>query len=215
MPVHVPLGGPNYLALVHHAICDTKIDRNGDAMEDMTFRFKFSTALSGGTGTMLPIGDKAVAIPLRNAGSIANPNDPNINLTESFRVSLITGTGASATSSRLRPAKTRPPSAEMLRLNAAVPATLQFKQTPSAAWPRILRASRTVDDGVDVALKGVPCAIRGPWVPNLEFAASSRISRRNGSTLAAPSPRMLRSAVCPSPTAARFWRVGCRPPLPT
>ncbi len=102
IPVQAPYGGPNYFTLDHDAIYDIKIDSNGDAVEDMTFRFKFATALSGGTGIKLPIGDKNVAIPLRNAGSIANPNDPNINETESFRVSLITGTGASATSSRLR-----------------------------------------------------------------------------------------------------------------
>ncbi len=101
IPVQAPYGGPNYFTLDHDALYDIKIDSNGDAVEDYTFRFKFSTALSGGTGIKLPIGDKNVAIPLRNAGSIANPNDANINETESFRVSLITGTGHSATSARL------------------------------------------------------------------------------------------------------------------
>ena len=102
IPVQAPYGGPNYFTLDHDAIYDIKVDSDGDAVEDLTFRFWFSTALSGGTGIKLPIGDQNVAIPLRNAGSIANPNDPNINETESFRVSLITGTGASAVSSRLR-----------------------------------------------------------------------------------------------------------------
>ncbi len=102
VPLQTPYGGPNYFTLDHDAVYDIKIDSDGDAVEDLTFRFKFSTALAGGTGITLPIGDKDVAIPLRNAGSIANPKDPNINETEGFRVLLIRGTGASATSARLR-----------------------------------------------------------------------------------------------------------------
>lgn len=102
IPLQSPYGGPNYFTLDNDAVYDIKIDSNGDAVEDLTFRFDFSTALSGGTGIKLPVGGPNVAIPLRNAGSIANPNDPNINETESYRVLLIRGAGASATTSRLR-----------------------------------------------------------------------------------------------------------------
>ena len=101
IPLQEPYGGPNFFTLDRDAAYDIKIDSNGDAVEDMTFRFKFDSALQNGTGIVLPIGDQNVAIPLRNAGSIANPGDATINQTESFRVSLITGTGASATSQPL------------------------------------------------------------------------------------------------------------------
>ena len=96
VPLQAPYGGPNYFTLDHDAVYDIKIDSDGDAIADKIFRFKFSTALAGGTGIQLPIGDKNVAIPLRNAGSIANPGDGTINETESFTVSLLGRFGASA-----------------------------------------------------------------------------------------------------------------------
>ena len=100
-PVQAPYGGPNFFTLDNDARYDIKIDSDGDAVADLTFRFKFETNLSGGTGITLPIGDKDVAIPLRNAGSIANRGDANINEIESFRVSLITGAGTSGVAAPL------------------------------------------------------------------------------------------------------------------
>ncbi|MEO8241432.1 MAG: DUF4331 domain-containing protein [bacterium] len=95
IPIQAPYGGPNYYKLDDDAAYEIKIDTDGDAVEDMTFRFNFSSALSGDTGIALPIGNETVAIPLRNAGSIANPGDGTINETESYRVSLITGAAGS------------------------------------------------------------------------------------------------------------------------
>lgn len=100
-PVQAPDGGPNFYTMDNDARYDIKIDSNGDAVADMTFRFKFDTKLSGGTGIALPVGDKTVAIPLRNAGSIANRGDANINEKESFRVALVTGAGTNAVSAPL------------------------------------------------------------------------------------------------------------------
>ncbi len=101
IPIQAPYGGPNYFKLDDNAVYDIKIDSDGDAVEDMTFRFNFKSALSGGDGIALPIGNETVAIPLRNAGSIMNPGDGTINETESYRVQVITGTGASATTKPL------------------------------------------------------------------------------------------------------------------
>jgi hypothetical protein len=103
IPIQAPYGGPNYFTLDPEAAYDIKIDSNGDAVEDMTFRFKFGTALSGGTGIALPVGSETVAIPLRNAGSIAAPGDGTINQTESFRVSLITPAGTAPLTSVANP----------------------------------------------------------------------------------------------------------------
>ena len=102
IPVQAPYGGPNFFTLDNDAIYDIKIDNDGDAIEDLTFRFNFSTDLAGGDGIKLPIGDQNVAIPLRNAGSIVNRGDGTINETESYKVSLISGSGASATLLPLR-----------------------------------------------------------------------------------------------------------------
>ena len=101
IPIQAPYGGPNYFTLDPKAAYDIKIDSDGDAVEDLTFRFRFDTALSGGTGIALPVGSETVAIPLRNAGSIANPGDANINQSETFKVWVINGSGNTATSAPL------------------------------------------------------------------------------------------------------------------
>src|SRR5262245_44689749 len=41
LPLQDPYGGPNYFALDPDALYDIKVDRNGDAVEDLTFRFRF------------------------------------------------------------------------------------------------------------------------------------------------------------------------------
>ncbi|MEO7381169.1 MAG: DUF4331 domain-containing protein [Paracoccaceae bacterium] len=102
IPIQAPYGGPNYFTLDHDAHYEIKIDSDGDAVEDMTFRFTFDTALANsGKGIALTVGTQTVGIPLRNAGAITDRGDPNINESESFKVDLLTGTGRSAKSKPL------------------------------------------------------------------------------------------------------------------
>ncbi|MFN3973339.1 MAG: DUF4331 domain-containing protein [Gemmobacter sp.] len=92
IPLQAPYGGPNYFTLDNDAIYEIHIDNTGNAMEDITFQFDFSTALSNsGQGAELDIGDQKVAIPLRQSGQIRSPGDANINETESFTVTMISG----------------------------------------------------------------------------------------------------------------------------
>jgi hypothetical protein len=91
LPLQSPYGGPNYFVLDNDAVYEIHVDNDGDAVEDMTFQFDFSTALAKGKGIALNVGGKSVAIPLRQAGQIANPNDPTINERESYTLSVIHG----------------------------------------------------------------------------------------------------------------------------
>jgi hypothetical protein len=92
LPLQDAYGGPNYFKLDPNALYEMHVDNNGDAREDITFQFRFNNALAnGGKGVELPIGNKMVAIPLTQAGGIANVNDANSNVRETFTVNMVRG----------------------------------------------------------------------------------------------------------------------------
>ena len=88
-PLQDAYGGPNYFSMDPNALYEIHIDNNGDAKEDLSFQFRFKNQLAGGTGVALPIGDKNVAIPLIQAGPITNPGDANLNLQESYSLTVV------------------------------------------------------------------------------------------------------------------------------
>ncbi len=87
-PFQDPFGGPNYFKMDPNALYEIEIDNVGDGKEHLTFQFRFSNALAG---TALNIGGKSVPIPLTQSGRVSVPNDPNLNVTESYSVTLVTG----------------------------------------------------------------------------------------------------------------------------
>lgn len=55
-PMQDPFGAPNFFPLRDDAFYDIHIDNNGDAVEDLTFRFRFANALpNGGVGLGVPV----------------------------------------------------------------------------------------------------------------------------------------------------------------
>src|SRR5688572_20296376 len=91
-PLQGPYGGPNYFSMDPNALYEIHIDNNGDANEDITFQFRFSSKLNN---VALPIGagaaQKSVAIPLIQAGAVTNLNDANLNLNETYSISIVRG----------------------------------------------------------------------------------------------------------------------------
>lgn len=75
-PLQDAYGGPNYFSMDPEALYEIHIDNTGDAIEDLTFQFRFQNTLVNGTGVALPIAlsdggmSQTVAIPLINAGPI-------------------------------------------------------------------------------------------------------------------------------------------------
>jgi hypothetical protein len=101
-PLQDAYGGPNYFAMDANALYEIHIDNNGDAKEDLSFQFRFSNKLAGGSGVALNIGGKQVAIPLVQAGAVTAPGSASLNLAESFNVTVKRGdrrkgTGAAIT----------------------------------------------------------------------------------------------------------------------
>jgi hypothetical protein len=90
--LQAPYGGPNYFTMDPDAIYEIHIDNNGDAIEDLTYQFKFTNTLKNDTGVTLNINGKTLAIPLRAAGPVASATDANLGETEAYTLTQITGT---------------------------------------------------------------------------------------------------------------------------
>ena len=94
IPLQDPFGGPNYFTMDPDGLYEIHIDNNGDGHEDLTFQFRFKYNLKNIT---LSIGGKNVAIPLINAGAIADVNAATLNASESYTVNLVRGARRQAT----------------------------------------------------------------------------------------------------------------------
>jgi Domain of unknown function (DUF4331) len=90
-PGENPGDGPNYYTMDPDALYEIMVDNNGDAVEDMTFQFKFTNSLQNGTGVTLNVGGKTLPIALRQGGQVTSPNDPDLGETEAYTLTLVTG----------------------------------------------------------------------------------------------------------------------------
>ena len=92
--------GPNYFTLDPDALYEIHIDNDGDAVENLTYSFRFTNSLRNANGGItLNIGGKDLPIPLRAVGPISAPEDANQNELENYTITQITGdrrTGARA-----------------------------------------------------------------------------------------------------------------------
>jgi hypothetical protein len=92
LPVQDAYGGPNYFSLATNALYEIHIDNNGDAVEDITFQFRFS---NNSRDIALPIGpagnQRTNAIPLIIAGQLFATNTGALNLIEQYTLNIIRG----------------------------------------------------------------------------------------------------------------------------
>jgi hypothetical protein len=87
-PLQAPYGGPNYFSMDPFALYEIHIDNNGDNREDITFQFKFNNKRKN---IDLDIGGQKVAIPLIQAGQVADRNAAALNVNETFTVDVVRG----------------------------------------------------------------------------------------------------------------------------
>ena len=90
-PGENPGDGPNYYTMDPNAIYEIHIDNNGDAVEDLTYQFKFTNTLQNGTGRTYTVGGKTLPFSLRHNGQITNANDPDQGEYENYTVTQIAG----------------------------------------------------------------------------------------------------------------------------
>ena len=88
IPLQDPYGGPNYFAMDPNALYEIHVDNNGDAVEDISFQFRFKNNLAD---IALPIGGKSISIPLIQAGGISASSNAALNLKETFTLDVVRG----------------------------------------------------------------------------------------------------------------------------
>ncbi len=88
-PFQDPQGGPNFYMFSPDALYEIHIDNNGDAVEDLTFQFRFKNTSKAGA---LTVGGKSVKIPLINSGPISGVNPATLNVRETFTIDVVRGT---------------------------------------------------------------------------------------------------------------------------
>jgi hypothetical protein len=86
IPFQDPQGGPNFHMFSPEGLYEIHIDNNGDAVEDITFQFRFTNTSKA---TALTVGGKAVKIPLINSGVIAGVNPAALNVRETFTIDVV------------------------------------------------------------------------------------------------------------------------------
>lgn len=88
VPLQDPFGGPNYFTMEQDGYYEIHIDTNGDAAENITYRFRFQYDIKD---IALPIGGSNVSIPLRNAGQVNGTDTSALNDIESYTVEQLWG----------------------------------------------------------------------------------------------------------------------------
>ena len=96
-PGESPGDGPNYFTMDPDAIYEIHIDNTGDAIEDLTYQFKFSNVLKSDTGKTVTVGGKTLPIALRHIGQVTTPGDVDLGEDESYTLTLVTGNRRSGT----------------------------------------------------------------------------------------------------------------------
>jgi uncharacterized protein DUF4331 len=87
-PLEDPFAGPNYFTMDPDALYDINIDNDGDALPEITFRFRFTNKNQGLT---VPVNGVNVQVPLVNVGPISAGSTANLNVVESYTVEEISG----------------------------------------------------------------------------------------------------------------------------
>jgi hypothetical protein len=90
--------GPNYYTMDQDALYEIHIDNNGDSSEDLTFQFRFQNTLKD---IQLPINGVNVSIPLVQAGGLSGQNPANLNVRETYTMTLVRGNARTGTRSTI------------------------------------------------------------------------------------------------------------------
>jgi len=81
IPLEEPAGGPNFANFGDDVLYEIKIDNDGDAVEEITYQFRFKTRFSN------------PGVFLYNTGPIGSLTDPNWNIRQFYTVTKVTSLG--------------------------------------------------------------------------------------------------------------------------
>ena len=97
-PFQDPQGGPNFYMFDPDALYEIHIDNNGDAVEDISFQFRFKNTSKA---TALKIGGTQVKIPLINSNTVSGVNPASLNVRETFTIDVVRGGSRNANRSNI------------------------------------------------------------------------------------------------------------------
>jgi hypothetical protein len=155
LPLQDAYGAPNYFNLDPQALYEIHIDNNGDAVEDLTFQFRFSTQIRG---LAVPAGGQQTEIAIVQTGPIgasgSREDIANSNAVETFQLGLVRGPR---------------------RASAAQPVVDQQSGSPTFRKPVDYIGTRTLPNYAAYALDHVrPITIPGCATPGRVFAGQRR-----------------------------------------
>lgn len=79
IPFQKPDGGPNFYSFDPNVVYEIHVDNNGDAVEDVTFQWRFTTEV------------RNPATFLYNTGTVTSLDDPDLNVRQFYRLTRIDG----------------------------------------------------------------------------------------------------------------------------
>ncbi len=92
LPLQDPYGGPNYFALDPDALYEIHVDNDGDAIEDVTFQFRFQRTSRDLALDVGPAGaTERVSVPLTNIGPIGAGDTGALNVQETYTLTVVRG----------------------------------------------------------------------------------------------------------------------------
>lgn len=89
IPLEEPAGGPNFFHFGENIRYEFNVDWDGDALEDVVYRFTFTRHVRNG------------ATFLQNTGPVSSPTDPNLNVYYTYKVEKILGPSPDQASSAI------------------------------------------------------------------------------------------------------------------
>jgi hypothetical protein len=89
IPFQKPDGGPNFYSFDPNVVYEIHIDNNGDAVEDITYQWRFTTEV------------RNPATFLYNTGPVTTLDDPDLNVRQFYRLTRIDGPRRSGTVTEL------------------------------------------------------------------------------------------------------------------
>lgn len=84
-PLQDTYSGPNFHFLNDNAVYEFKVDNNGDARPDLTFRFTFTNTYKD---LSVPAGGKKTSVPLINIGAVSATDQSALNRVETYTVGV-------------------------------------------------------------------------------------------------------------------------------
>ena len=79
IPLEEPAGGPNFAKFDDSVLYEVKVDNDGDADEDISYQFRFSTTVANGNTF------------LYNTGPVTSLDDPDLNVRQTYTVTRVDG----------------------------------------------------------------------------------------------------------------------------